>query len=111
MLAAAYTARWRYDFLLAEQLAAVAVETGAGFDAGLLAAQLACLQGRADEADEKLTELADQASDDAQRGVVAVSHLDCLAIYMSRMEEGLLMAERAEAAISDEVWRGEIAAR
>ncbi|HEY3240751.1 MAG TPA: AAA family ATPase, partial [Acidimicrobiia bacterium] len=111
MLAAATTARWRYDFPLAERLAAAAVEAGAGFDAALLAAQLACLQGRADEADKKLAELALQATDDAQRGAVAVSHLDLLAIYRSRMEEGRHMAEAAEAAISDPVWRGEIAAR
>jgi DNA-binding CsgD family transcriptional regulator len=111
MLAAATTARWRYDFPLAERLASVAIDTGAGFEAEFLAAQLACLQGRAEEADERLTTLAGKATDDAQRGAVAVAHLDCLAIYMSRMEEGLQMAEQAEAAITDPVWKGEIAAR
>lgn len=111
MLAAATTARWRYDFPLAELLATAAIEAGAGFEASLLVAQLACLQGRAEEAHERLTGLAEQASDDAQRGVVAVSHLDTLAIYMSRMDEGLRMAEQAESTITDPVWRGEIAAR
>jgi DNA-binding CsgD family transcriptional regulator len=111
MLAAATTARWRYDFPLAEQLAKAAVDAGAGFDAELLAAQLACLQGRAEEADAQLKELAEQATDDAQRGAVAVSHLDTLAIYMSLMDEGLRMAEQAESTITDPGWRGEIAAR
>jgi ATP/maltotriose-dependent transcriptional regulator MalT len=111
MLAAATTARWRYDFPLAERLALAAAEAGKGFDAALLAAQLACLQGRAAEADEKYTALAPEATDDAQRGALAVSHLDCLALYMSRMKEGLRMAEQAEAAIGDPVWRDEIAAR
>jgi DNA-binding CsgD family transcriptional regulator len=111
MLAAATTARWRYDFSLAERLATAAIDAGAGFDAALVAAQLACLQGRAEEAHERLTLLAEQATDDARRGVVAVSHLDCLAIYMSRMDEGLRMAEQAETTIADPVWRGEIAAR
>src|SRR5260370_681147 len=40
-LAAAVIARWRYDFPLAERLARRAVQAGAGFDAGLLAAQSA----------------------------------------------------------------------
>lgn len=111
MLAAATTARWRYDFPLAERLATAAIDAGAGFDAEFLAAQLACLQGRAEEAHERLMLLAAKATDDAQRGALAVADLDCLAIYMSRMDEGLEMAEQAEAAINDPVWRGEIAAR
>lgn len=111
MLAAANTARWRYDFPLAERLATAAIGAGAGFDAELLAAQLACLQGRAEEAHERLALLAEQAVDDAQRGLVAVSDLDALAIYRGRMEEGLKLAEDAESAIGDPVWRGEIAAK
>ena len=111
MLAAATTARWRYDFPLAERLAAAAIDAGAGFDAEFLAAQLACLHGRSDEADGRLRTLAAKAADDAQRGAVAIAHLDCLAIYMSQMEAGLEMAERSEATIADPVWRGEIAAR
>src|SRR5207249_10655478 len=64
MLAAATTARWRYDFPLAERLAAAAVEAGAGFEAELLAAQLVCLQGRAEEAHLRLVALAEQAQND-----------------------------------------------
>jgi hypothetical protein len=50
MLEAALTARWRYDFPLAERLANAAIEAGAGFEAELLAAQLMGLQGRSSEA-------------------------------------------------------------
>ncbi|HJQ45378.1 MAG TPA: AAA family ATPase, partial [Amycolatopsis sp.] len=46
MLAAAVAARWHYDFALAERLARAAQSGGAGFEARLLAAQLASLQGR-----------------------------------------------------------------
>jgi DNA-binding CsgD family transcriptional regulator len=111
MLAAATTARWRYDFPLAERLAAAAVDAGAGFEAELLAAQLVGLQGRAEEAHLRLVALAERAQTDADRGRVAVSNLDYLALYMGRMEEGLRMAVEAEAAIADPVWRAEIMAR
>src|SRR5581483_4484689 len=111
MLAAATTARWRYDFPLTERLAAAAVEAGAGFEADLLAAQAACLQGRAEEAHGKLVELAARCRTDSERGRVAVSDLDCLALYMGRMAEGFEMALEAEAAIADPAWRHEIRAR
>jgi len=111
MLAAATTARWRYDFALAERLATAALEAGAGFEAGLLAAQLACLQGRPDEARQRLSRLAAQATDDAQRGIVGISQLDTVAIYLGRTDEGLRLAQEMETAISDPVWRDEITAR
>lgn len=111
MLAAALTARWRYDFPLAERLAVAAGEAGAGFDARLLAAQLASLQGRPGEADTQLGVLAAEAENDAQRGAVAVSRFDGLALHLGRMSEGLAMALEAEQAIADPVWRDEIAAR
>src|SRR5439155_297702 len=83
---------------VAERLATAAIEAGAGFDAELLAAQLACLEGRAEEAHNRLSVLAGKATDDAQRGLVAVSDLDALAIYTGRMDEGLRVAEEAESA-------------
>ena len=111
MLTAAITARWRYDFPLAERLAAAGVEAGAGFDAALLLAQLTCLQGRPGEAERMLADLAGQATDDAQRGLVALSQLDAIGLYGGRMDEALKLAEEAESAIADPVWRGEITAR
>jgi DNA-binding CsgD family transcriptional regulator len=111
MLAAATAARWRYDFALAERLAKAAVGAGAGFDAALLAAQLAGLQGRVADAEGQLAVLADNAADDAQRALVAMARLDDRVFYMGRLDDGLRMAEKAEAMISDPAWRDEIAAR
>lgn len=42
---------------------------------------------------------------------VAVSYVDAIGLYGGRMEEGLELAEQAEAAIDDPAWRDEIAAR
>jgi DNA-binding CsgD family transcriptional regulator len=111
MLAGALTARWRYDFPLAERLARAAAEAGAGFNARLLAAQLASLQGRPEDADEQLLSLTEEAADDAQRGALAVTRIDCLALHMGRMKQGLAMAMEAEATVKDPVWRDEITAR
>ncbi|HEV7689043.1 MAG TPA: AAA family ATPase, partial [Acidimicrobiia bacterium] len=72
MLSAAATARWRYDFPLAERLVAGAVEGGAGFEASLLAAQIATLQGRLREADQQLAALSHEAQTDRERARVAV---------------------------------------
>jgi len=110
MLAAATTARWRYDFPLAERLARAAVEAGAGFDAALLAAQLAFLQGRGAEAESELARLAKEAADDAHRGVVELFRLENHAFLLGRVEEGLRIANEAEAMIEDPIWRDEIAA-
>jgi len=111
MLAAARTARGRYDFDLAERLIAGAIEGGAGFEARLLAAQIAILQGRLREAEQQLAELADAAGSDEERAAVAVSRIDALAVYLGRMDEGLAYALRAEAEISEQAWRDEVTAR
>ena len=111
MLAAAREARWHYDFPLAERLATAAFDAGAGFEAAVLAAQVACLRGRVAEAQERLTALADQATTDAQRGLAAVNLIDTLGVYRGSMDEGLRLAERIEARITDPNWRNEITAR
>jgi hypothetical protein len=61
MYKAADEARWRYDFALAEGLARAAVDAGAGFKASVLAARLAGLQGRSNQADAELRALAQEA--------------------------------------------------
>lgn len=111
MLAAATTARWRYDFPLAERLVRSALDAGAGFDAAVLQAQLAGLQGRGDEAEAQLAALAARAEGDAERALVAITRLDNRVIYAGTVEEGLRMAEEVEASLSDPAWRDEIAAR
>jgi DNA-binding CsgD family transcriptional regulator len=110
MLAAATAARWRYDFPLAERLARSARHAGAGFDAALLEAQLATVQGRAAAAEGELASLADQAGDDARRGAVAVARLDNY-LYQGRIDEGMRIAEEAERCIIDEGWRDAITAK
>jgi DNA-binding CsgD family transcriptional regulator len=111
MYEAACLARWRYDFPLAERLAVAAVQAGGGFDAALLVAQLASLQGRGDEAEQLLVALADEASDDRQRGLVACTRLDNLVFHMGHIDAGLAMAEEAEGGIADPAWRDELAAK
>ena len=111
MMAAATIARWRYDFALAERLARVATAIGAGFEANLLVAQLASLQGRGEEAEQELAILAGQAEDDNQRGSVAISRIDNLAFYLGRPRESVRLAEEAEAALQDPAWRDQIQAR
>jgi DNA-binding CsgD family transcriptional regulator len=111
MMAAATTARWHYDFPLAERLVQAALDGGAGFDAALLRAQLAGLQGRSVEAEEALVGLAAGAVDDTQRGMVAIARLDNFAFYLGELEQGVKIADEAARTISDPVWRDDLAAR
>jgi DNA-binding CsgD family transcriptional regulator len=111
MLAGATMARWRYDFPLAERLARAAMEAGAGFDAALLAAQLASLQGRHHQAEVDLAHLAAQAAGDMQRSLVAVARIELLGVYLVRLDDGRRVAEEAEAAISDPALRDAVTAR
>lgn len=111
LLAAAHTCRWRYDFPLAERFANAAIFAGAGFDARLLAAHLAGLQGRGDEELAALGDLARNGNGDAERARATMSLLDRLLFNVSDVDRGLAIAEEAEANFSDPVWRDEIAAR
>jgi len=110
MLAAAMEARWTYDFPLAERLARQAVELGAGFQARLLTAQVAGLQGRAAEADAILVALSGDADTDAERGEVAIMRLDH-AIWGPNPSGGAGIADEAMAQLSDPQWRAEVAGR
>jgi DNA-binding CsgD family transcriptional regulator len=114
LLAAAGAARWAFAIPLAQQLADAALACPAGpatqFEADLLAAELAGLQGRWQEADERLAKLATAARDDAQRARVAIAAMDnCL--YAGLPEQQLQVSRRAEAAAIDPHWREEIRAR
>jgi DNA-binding CsgD family transcriptional regulator len=111
MLAAATTARWRYDFALAERLTAAALAAGAGLGATLLAAQLAGLQGRHLEAKTRLDALARDTDDDTVRGQVAVIQLEWLVAHPGDIEGALAAAAPTEAATPDPAIRDEIAAR
>lgn len=111
MLDAARAARSRYDFALADRLCQAAIEAGGGFEAELLAAQLACLRGRADEAIARLAGLEKMDLSDIQRGGVIVSQLDTIGFYEGRVREGMAIAEGALRKIQDRGWRDEISGR
>lgn len=110
-LRAAELARWRYDFGLAEQLAKAAVSAGAGFDAEVLVAQLAALQGNSAEAAEQLAALAGRVTSNEERGRVALTRLDNRVIYAGTIDEGLRIAEEAEAALAGTSWEDDIVSR
>lgn len=110
MLAAATTARQRYDFPLAERLARAAVESGAGFDADLLLAQVAWLQGRASQALKQLDALAGAAAIDTERALLAMARISVLDWGLKDTDGALRVAEAAEAAIVDIRCRDQITA-
>ncbi|KLL10683.1 LuxR family transcriptional regulator [Protofrankia coriariae] len=111
MLRAARDARWHYDFALAERLARAAGHAGAGFDAWLLAGQTLALQGRPLDAERELASLTCQTRDDRDRVRLAIAHIDCLWFYLGRMDDGLRVAQLAEASITEQSLRDEVSAR
>ena len=111
MLEAAVAARWRYDYRLAERFARTALDLGAGFEAAVMVAQLASLQGRTVEADAKLEALARDADEDSERAVVALSRLDNRLIYSGAIEQGIRIADQATASLPDSELKDEIVAR
>ena len=108
---AALAARWRYDFPLAERLARSAVDVGGGFESRLLAAQLASLQARPEQADMELAALADGVEDEGQAALIALIRLDNRVIYAGTIDEGLVLAEIAEGSLAASERRDEITAR
>jgi hypothetical protein len=84
---------------------------GAGFEAALLAARLAGLQGRGAQAEVELAEMAATAADDAKRGAVTLARIDNAIFGVGNIDDAWRAAEEAEAAITDPGWRDEIAAR
>jgi DNA-binding CsgD family transcriptional regulator len=108
MLSVAKHARWHYDFPLAERLARASADAGGGFEARLLVAELAHLQGRPEAAEPLFAELFSEASDDAQRTVVASLQVDNLAVFQGKLDEALLVAEEAERLILDPIARAEL---
>jgi DNA-binding CsgD family transcriptional regulator len=111
LVAAAVSARWRYDVELAERLAQAAVRAGGSFQAELLLAQLAGLQGRTGEADDRLATLADTCEDPQRFGVLALARMDNLVYGLGRHSAGLEVADAAAARVTDRAQLDEIAAR
>jgi DNA-binding CsgD family transcriptional regulator len=111
MYEAAVVARWRYDFPLAERLARAAVDAGGGFEAALLAAQLASLQGRPEQADAELSALAGAMENEDEAALIALIRLDNRVIYAGTIDDGLKIADDAEVTLTAGELRDEIAAR
>jgi DNA-binding CsgD family transcriptional regulator len=109
LLDGAAIARDRSDLPRAEALARAAADAGAGFDAALLAAQAAALQGRVDEADADLAALTAGAADDDERGRAALARFDAAVVWSARDDGDVL--GRASASVDDPAWRGRLAAR
>jgi hypothetical protein len=108
LLSAACQARRRFDVAMAERLARAAVEEGAGFDAALLAAQMAIRQGRGEAAEVELAVLAGTAPDESRRHAVAVTRIENCLWFTCRFDEGRRLAEEARASLTDPVARDQI---
>ena len=108
LLAGAKAARDRRDFDLTERLARAAMEQGEGFEAQLLAAEAAALEGRADAADA-LDALAHQAATDTERIRVALLRFDLA--YFARGAADVTSIENLLHTAAEPEWRGELLAR
>jgi DNA-binding CsgD family transcriptional regulator len=107
--AGALAARQRHDFALTEQFARSLVGTDDDFAARFLAAEAAHVQGRTEQAEAELAELATRASTDAQRARVAAMRFDNAFFPSGRPDVRIL--DDAEAAITDPAWRTELLTR
>jgi DNA-binding CsgD family transcriptional regulator len=101
MVAAAATARNRWDLDLARRLADAAVRAGAGIDAALIQAEVAVLQGRGAEAEQLLADLLPLATNDAQRARVVAARVEYLVSRLGRIDEAAQVAADAEAMLTD----------
>ena len=101
MVAAARTARNRWDLDLARRLADAAVRAGAGIEAALLQAEVAVLQGRGPEAEELLAALLPLATDDSQRARVVAARVEYLVSRLGRIDEAVKVAADAEHLLTD----------
>lgn len=111
MLSAAVQARWRSEFALAERLVHSAIAKGAGFQARVLLAHLLGLQGRTVQAEAELQRLALEASNDNERGLVAISRLDNQFWVGHSDDDALRIVAEALDAIEIPGWRHEVQAR
>lgn len=108
LLAGATDAWSRCQLPLAEHLARAAVDDGGGFDARLLAAHVAALRGRHDQARGELDALAAQAGDDAQCAAVALARVHDPGERNPR--DKLQTIDDAERSLTDPGWRDQLAA-
>ncbi len=108
LLLAAESARRSFDFAAAERLARAAAGAGAGFDALVVSAELAGLQGRGAEAEDDMSALAGDA--DRERARLAVARMDNLR-FVGRFAEALEIGAAAACEIGPGPLRDEVEAR
>jgi DNA-binding CsgD family transcriptional regulator len=111
MLAAAVTARSRWDIDLTRRLGEAAQRAGGGFEAGLLLAEVAVIEGRGQEAEDQLAALLPLAVDDRQRVRVVSARVDNLISRLGRTDEALRVTAEAEALVSDPTALDQLAAK
>jgi DNA-binding CsgD family transcriptional regulator len=109
LLAGAIAARVRSDHPLTERLARAAFDEGGGFDARLIAAEVAHFQGRAEQAETELAALAAEAVDDAEVASVAIARFDNAYLLHGRVDVRLI--DQAAAAVTELFWLDELLAR
>ena len=108
LVSGAMAARARHEYSLTERLARAAIEAGAGFEARLMAAEAAHLQGRSDQAEQELAALAAQATSDAEKARVALLRFDN--VFLERGADFQIIDDTL-ADITDPFWRDELANR
>jgi DNA-binding CsgD family transcriptional regulator len=108
MVSGAMAARASHDYSLTERLARAAIDAGAGFEARLLAAETAHLQGRSDQAEQELAALAAQATSDAEKAHVALLRFDN-AFLKGSADSSII--DDTLAVITDPFWRDQLANR
>lgn len=106
LVQAAATALGAFDPLLAERLAAAAVEAGGGFPASLLLGRSLLEQDRYADAEEVLAPLAGREPDDAELEQLAYARASCVGWGMGRVEDGLAILREAAGRAGDPAVRG-----
>jgi DNA-binding CsgD family transcriptional regulator len=110
LLTAGAAAAWaRHDHSLAERLARAAMDEGAGYAARIVAAEAAHVQGRPEQAEHELADLAGDPASDAERARVALLRFDNAFFLQGRADFRLL--DDALDSVVDPSWRAELLAR
>jgi DNA-binding CsgD family transcriptional regulator len=109
LLAGAKAAREQHDYALTEKMARAAVENGEGFDARILAAEAAHVQGRHAEAAQELEVLARDATSETERARVALLRFDH--DFFLRGHADMAAIDELLAMVTDPVWHDELLAR
>jgi DNA-binding CsgD family transcriptional regulator len=109
LLAGAIAARVRNDHPLTERLARAAIDEGGGFEARLVAAEVAHFQGRPEQAESELAALSTEATADAEVARVAIVRFDNAYLLHGRID--LRLIDEATDAVTEPFWLDELLAR